>query len=689
MVHPHHGEYKCTVHPFRSVVQSFFSSHPFFLSCGIILLTLIAYLPALSGGFVFDDQIYLVTNPNLTGLKGLYRCWTEPTAYAYHPLVMTTFWLEHQLWGLKPVGYHLNNLILHLVVSFLVWRLMVRMDLPGGWIAALFFALHPVHVESVAWITERKDVLSGVFALLTVLGWLSYRKGGGKQSYYLALFCFLLAMLAKSSVCLLPGVLFLISGQPTGGMNVSLSKRLIPIIPFFLVAVIVGGIYWWIEQSVAKPVGREYEFTLFERLVIAGKAIWFYLGKLFLPIDLMPIYPRWEVKDLEWMAILYPLSVILAVGISWYSQTFLGKGLWLAFTGYLLLLFPALGFINYSFMRFSFVADHFQYLASVGPIILVATGVERLKVKLTGIREREDSSRFNLIPWGIGVVSGVLVFQLCGIYQNDLTFWSYNMMKNPEGFYPRDHLALALLNSGKPNEAVRVYQDGLQYRPEDDFLHFHLARALAKAGKNQEAIHHLRETIRINPHFANAHRNLALALASQGKMEGASAGFAEALRLSPHEPNYYNDYGLFLQGLAQPTVTSKTDQGPKGTHYLQEAIAVYRKGTAQAPHFAPLHYNLALALVETEAFEEAYAHFDEALRLSPEEAPRIKPEYAKACNRYGLKLRGEGKLDAALAQFEKGLSIWSRSGELRANLEALKSIQSAPTNTSSGESGNR
>jgi tetratricopeptide (TPR) repeat protein len=636
----------------RPTIQSLLFGEP--RGWTILLLfcaTLTAYLPAILGGFVFDDGIYVTQNEKLRSLDAFPRLWSEPTASAYHPLVFTTFWIEYRLWELHPLGYHLVNVFLHFANSLLVGTILLQLGLPGASLAAFLFALHPVHVESVAWISERKDVLSGLFFLLTIAVWLRFEETQRWTNYGAALLLFACALLAKSSTCMLPLGLPLLTWLRRGTVS---RREIFLLSPFIPVSAMAGGLYWWVERNYDNPFGPDFEFGWVERCLIAGRAVWFYLWKLVVPFPLMPIYPRWVPDTGAWWQYLFPLGVVAVLGGLWAWNRRVGRGPFVAAAYFVLMLLPAIGFINFAFLRFAFVADHFQYLASIGPLAAFSAWAARQCSRCGG--KREGISLSFMAAWLVAL--GALTFWQGFIYKDDISFWRHNVRFNPASRYPHDHLGQALFNAVRFSEAELAFREGLKILPQDPNLHFSLARVLAQQGKEAEGMRNLEEAIRLDPDFSNAHRNLAVYLASKGRTADARNHFEEAIRTNP-SAEAFNDFGVFLQNLDERV----------------ESLAVFEKGIEAGPNYAPLHFNRAVSLAGLERYEESFREFDEALRLSPEEEGRIKPVYAQARSRFGLALREEGKLADSVAQFEEAIRLYPRSGDLKRTLEETKRMQ--------------
>ena len=351
----------------------------------IVAAVLVVYIPVWQAGFIWDDDQYVTKNVTLRDGAGLKRIWLDIGATPqYYPLVFTTFWVERQMWGVThPAGYHITNVLLHAANAVLVWIALSRLKVPGAWLGAMLFAICPVHVESVAWVTERKNVLSGLFYLAALLAYFRFSgidNGNDVPSshwrfYFLSLIFFAAALLSKTVTCTLPVVLGLILWWKTQPLR---WQKFIPLIPLALLAVPAAMLTAGIEQRHVGARGPEWDFSFLERTLIAGRAVWFYVCSIFAPINLMFIYPRWGIDAGQWWQFLFPAGVLIALGLLWFWRKRLGKGPLVASLFFVGTLTPALGFVNIYPMRFSFVADHFQYLASIGVIALIAAAATRV-----------------------------------------------------------------------------------------------------------------------------------------------------------------------------------------------------------------------------------------------------------------------------------------------------------------------
>jgi hypothetical protein len=346
------------------------------------LFVVLAYTPVWKAGFVWDDETILTANPCIVGPLGLKEIWTTP-ATDICPLTLTTFWTEHALWGLNPLPYHLVNVLLHGACAILLWRVLCSLHVRGAWLGAALWALHPVAVESVAWITEMKNTESGLFFLLSILFFLRClrtkdldERNEGRWSYALSLLFGALAMAAKSSTVILPVALCLCAWWIEGRWHWRNVARMVPI---FLMSIAASALSIWTQRlHLATATDPQWVRTWPERLATAGDAVWFYLGKLLWPHPLITIYPRWQIDAGQRISYLPLLAVIIILSIFWFTRRSGGTGsraCFFAFAYFIVALLPILGLIDNYIFQYSLVFDHFQYLASIGPLALIGTGL--------------------------------------------------------------------------------------------------------------------------------------------------------------------------------------------------------------------------------------------------------------------------------------------------------------------------
>jgi tetratricopeptide (TPR) repeat protein len=614
-----------------------------------VAFMLLVYLPAERGGYIWDDDSYVTENLTLRSSGGLAQIWCKLTATPqYYPLVYTSFWLEYHLWGLNPLGYHVVNVLLHTLASILLWRVLVRLQLPGAWLAAGIFALHPVAVESVAWITERKNVLSAVFyfaAALTYLRWTEQGTDGKKQIqvsfrwYLIGLALFIAALLSKTITCSLPAALLLVFWWKHGRIA---GRDIWPLLPFFVAGVALGWVTSWLERTHAGAHGPEWAFSFTERCLIAGRALWFYAGKLFWPVNLTSIYPRWQLNPGLWWQWVFPVAALAVVVLLWCLRHRIGRGPLVAVLFFAGTLFPALGFTNIGFMSLSFVADHFQYLASVGLIVLTVAGLAKIL--------RSIPFAAAVLPLGLAV----LTWKQSHIYADGKTLWQDTIAKNPACLVGHNNLGVVLDGKGQTDEAISQFQEAIRLKPDFADAHYNLGSALVEKGQTDEAISQFQETIRLKPDFALAHNNLGIALGMKGQIDEAINQYRETIRLKHDYADAHYNLGNALNKKGQ------TD----------EAIGQFQEAIRLKPDDADVHYNLGNALNKKGQTDEAISQFQTAIRL--------KPDDAEAHNNLGSALVEKGQTDEAISQFQEAIRLKPDCAAARNNLTQALEMKNAP-----------
>jgi len=613
----------------RLLTREFLFSREAGLALLLVIAVIAAYIPAIEGGFIWDDPEYVINNPALRTLGGLKDIWFEPGATPqYYPLVFTTFWIEYHFWELDPFGYHLVNVLLHAGSAVLLFLLLRRLGVPGAWLAAAIFALHPVNVESAAWITERKNVLSAFLYLGAFMAFLRYalpgkignedsaesaNRGPGKF-YVLAAVLFLGALLSKTVTCTFPAAILLVLWWKRGRIG---RDDVLASLPFFGLGIVFACVTVWMEKFHVGAMGDEWSLTLFEKLLLAGRIVCFYAYKLVLPLDLIFFYPRWNVDAGVWWQYVFPLGVAAAVVLLWLARRRLGRGPLVAVLFFCGTLVPALGFFNVYPMRFSFVADHFQYLAGIGLIALFAAAAVTAAARLpAGHRQKALVAAAALL-----VVLGVLAHRQGGIYKDQETLWRDTLERNPAAW----------------------------------IAHSNLGEILVAQGKIDEALAHCRAALRLKPDLPEAHGNLANALYHKKEFAEAVERFEEVLRLDPGNARAYGNMGAALEALER----------------FDEAEAAYNEALRISPGYAGAHYNLGNTLFKLERFGEAGKHYAEAARLDP--------KFADAHFRLGLSLQKEGRAGEAVRAYRRTLEL--RPGWLEAanNLAWLLAVRPGAT----------
>jgi tetratricopeptide (TPR) repeat protein len=586
----------------------------------LLLVTVLAYRHAWTAGYIWDDDIYVTQNQLLTAPDGLRRIWFSlDSPSQYFPLVYTTFRLEYALWGLHPAGYHWVNILLHAANAILVWRLLLALRVPGAWLAAALFALHPVHVESVAWITERKNVLMGLFFLLSLLAWVRFveREPKGLGKYYaLALLFYALALVSKTTACTLPAALLLILWLKKIPITL---RRIRQVAPFVILGIVMGLVTIWWERHHQGTQGELFAIGLPERFLVAGRALWFYLGKLVWPVDLAFSYPRWTISVANPLDYVWLLATAALAAVIYFARRRLGRGPEVALVYFAATLSPMLGFIMLYTFRYSFVADHYQYMASIGPLTLAAAGLT-IGAKFLG------RQRFVLEPalWTAFLASlGFLTWQQCKMYRDSDTLWQTTIATNPQSWMAYNNIAISLLQKGKTDEAIAHYNKALELDPNYGEGHYNLANALLRLGRTEDAVSHYEKALEIYSKNIPARYNLASVLVQSGRVEEGIAQYRKALELNPSNAAAHNNLGATLLRLGR----------------VDEAATHYRQALALDPNNAQANYNLANTLVQKGRLDEAIKHYQRALQINPRDAA--------AHDRLSKVLRQLGRIDEA------------------------------------------
>jgi tetratricopeptide (TPR) repeat protein len=585
----------------------------------LVAMTLVVYRPVLDNGFVWDDDDYVVENPTLRTADGLRRIWLDYGATPqYYPLVHSTFWVEYHLWKLWPVGYHVVNVLLHALGAVLLWRLLSILQLPGAWLGAAIFAVHPVHVESVAWITERKNVLSGAFYLASLL---AYLRAAGVESdattdprsgrfYALSLVSFGCALLCKTVTGSLPAVILLVLWWKRGRIGWAEVR---PLLVFFVLAAGFGVLTAQLETRHVGAAGRDWDLSSVDRCLVAGRALWFYAFKLLWPAELVFNYPRWEIDAGRWTAYSFPAAALAAVAVLWAARRRIGRGPLVAVLVFAGTLLPALGFFDVYPMRYSFVADHFQYLASVGLIALFAAGAATAAARIFRGRTGPAAAAAAILL----VVLGALTWRQAHVYRDLETLWRDTLAKNPDSWMAHVNLGAIVEDRGRVEEAMRHYRESIRIQPVQHEAYNNLGSALRTLGEFDEAIAQLRRSLDVKPDYVLAYNNLGLVYHDQGEYVEAVRHFQRALEIHPDFAAAHTNLGVTLAA-----------QGK-----WSEAIRHHREALRIEPDFSPAHTNLARALLQRGEIDEAIAHLSRVVELEPES------DAAKQNLRAALRLR--------------------------------------------------
>jgi tetratricopeptide (TPR) repeat protein len=617
----------------------------------IVAASLVVYIPAMCGGYIWDDDVYVEENSLLSSPDGLRNIWTGKNVPSqYVPMVYTTFRFEYLLWGLQPFGYHLTNVLLHAFNALLIWLLLARLKIRGAWLVSAIFALHPVHVESVAWITERKNVLSLFFCLVSAVAYFQYAfgsseeltKGRSETFYQLSTFLFLCALASKAVVCFFPVLLLIVLWWKHGRI---ILKDIRDLSRFFVLGLAWGLLVVWWEHKHQGTGTVEFGLTPIKRVLLASHAIWFYLGKLFYPVNLMFSYPKWNIEptnplNYTWLF----LSLVAAWGI-WHWRERLQRGPIAAIAFFIVALLPMLGFFSLYTFVYTYVADHYQYVASIGPITLFVSigciAVNRLGKYAKGI------SITSVVL--ILLTLGTLTWRQCHIYKDRDTLWQDTIRNNPDSLMAYLNLGIEYYKKDRLDEATSRLKKVLQLSPDYAEVYNDLGWMLMEKGNLDEAARYFLLTLQKKPNDGIAYNNLGLVFMKKGNLDEAARYFLLTLQKKPNDGIAYNNLGLVFM--------------KKGN--LDEAISYFQQALQIMPGSAEAHNNLGIAFLSHGDFEQAMHHYSEALR--------IRPNFADAHYNLGSLLDQRGKLDEAIQEYMKALEINPNFAKAKAALVAARS----------------
>ena len=643
----------------------------------LVAAALWVYWPALQGALIWDDVPLIADNGELRGVDGLWKIWFTAASPDYWPLTWTVLWIEWHLWDNAPLGYHLVSLALHLGSGFLLWRLLARLGLHGAWIGSLLFVVHPLAVESVAWISEIKNALSLPFFLLSLDAWIDEEEGR-RPGRLRALLYYLAAMLAKTSTVMLPLTLLLYGwwkrGRITGG-------DVLRMVPFLVVATVLGGItiYFQIHTGGAGALDIGGFPT---RLIRAGSAVFFYLGKFLVPVGLLPIYPPATFAPPSLPELLtLPLLALLLVAF-WLNRRGWGRHLLFGFGFFLINLLPVLGFLKMTYLNFSWVADHFVYLPLIGLIGLVAAGLERARARLSA------AAHFGCLVLLAVALMGFAweARSYARVFTNDETLWTYTLEHNPLAWPAHDSLGAVLLEKGRTAEAMDHFRESLRLKPDYAPTYYDLGNAFFTEGRFPDAIEQFGEALRLNPDYADARFNLANTLRRAGRPTEAMEQYRQALRLNPGDVRARTNLATMLAEAGQADeAIEQYEQALQDDPQLAqarvglgdavlarrpaEAVEQYRQALAIAPGYMSARYGLGRALLLTGRLAEAREQYEEIVRFDPKSAEAH-------CN-LGVIAAQSGDIPAAIRECRLALQIDPTYAPARNNLERLSKLKAS------------
>jgi tetratricopeptide (TPR) repeat protein len=586
----------------------------------LVILVFAAYSPALRAGFIWDDDRYVTDNPLLKDPDGLQRIWfSQHNQSQYFPLVFTTLRMEYALWGLKPFGYHLVNITIHALNVVLIWRVLRKLLVPGAWIVAAIFAVHPVQVESVAWVTELKNTQSTFFFLLSLLFWIRFVEPKSNRPIYYAtaLVFYLLALFSKTTACTLPAALLIVLWLKRDPVT---RLRVFQIAPFVFLGLAMGLFTMWWERHLS---GFHLALGLAGRLLIASRAVWFYAFKIVWPTNLAFSYPLWNIETSSLFSYGWLALCLAALYLLWRKRRVLNRAALCSLFFFVATLSPMLGLISLYTFRYSYVADHYQYLACVGLIALAVAG-GAVVVKRFKFPRQVQAAAVALL---LGVFS-VATWQRCVAFHDPESLWHDTIAKNPASWMAYNNLGFYLFGKDRTDEAIVNYRKAISLKADHAEAHYNLGLALAKQGSFPEAIAEHTEALRINPLYVKAEYQLGYLFLRAQRVGEAETCFRKTLELqSDFLPALFNLGVLLIQ---------KGDS-PDGAALLERAMR-------QDPNMSRSVYALANNLAGHRQFGGAILCYEAILR--------VQPEYFDARMNLGNALAASGKPDAAIDHYK-------------------------------------
>jgi tetratricopeptide (TPR) repeat protein len=565
----------------------------------LVITCIIIYTPAMRGDFIWDDDAYITDNPLITAPDGMRRIWfsfDHPSQY--FPLTYTVFRLGYQMWGFDTFGYHLINVLIHIANAFLVWIVLVKLRLRWAWLAVLIFALHPINVESVAWITELKNVLMAFFFLLSFLLWLKFIENPEPKAkdwlIYTGSFIFYaLALFSKTTACTLPIVMMLVLWSKHISIREKHWRRIIPYIVF---GIMMGFVTIWWEQ-VRGASASVLRLNYLERFLLAGRALWFYIGKLILPVNLTFSYPLWDVDWTKPFHYTWTLAAVFVAVLMWYYRAKIGRWPIAVVVFFVVTLAPVLGFVSIYTHYYSYVADHYVYVACIGPIALFAAAIS--------IAWHKSNNIIRIII-SVCLVAGLMYLCVTSwrqshIYKDLETLWQDTLKKNPNSPLAWNNMGIILENRGNKEEAMTYYRKVLKIHPDDEVALYNIGTLLKSEGKLDEAVSYYQKAIRIQPGYAAAHNNLANTLKMQGKVDEAIEHYKKALSIQPLDAIAHYNLANTLRSQGQ----------------LEQAITLYKRAAELNPQFSSARFNLAVTLESAGRIQEAISQYRKILEFDP------------------------------------------------------------------------
>lgn len=633
----------------------------------IVLATAVVYYPSLSNDFIWDDDDYILNNFSIQRPEGLKEIWFSTKTPQYYPVVFTSFWVEYHLWGQQPFGYRCVNLLFHILNALLLYTILKKLYPPLALAAALIFALHPVQVETVAWITERKNIFGAFFYLLAVFFYIRFDASGQKKNYGWSFLSFVLALLSKSITVTFVMVPLLIRWWQARRIQ---PVDLLRLVPFGLVGLLAGLNTIYLEIARVGAKGNNWSLPLLGHILLPGKIILFYIVKLVFPFNLSFVYPRWEIDPASFLQWIPALAIGVVLVLAYLAKDRIGRGALATLFFFAASLFPALGFFNVYPMIYSYVADHFQYIASIGMILFLcgaaSFGYAEFLAPRMALNAKQEGLLLHATLLALVLVLGAQSFSHSRVFKNRETLFTDVVHKNPNAWMAHNNLGLVYLQKGEVSRAVDHYQETLKIKPGDcvaltnmgtifrnqgawekaksayesclmsdpeySSAYNSLGILAIQAGDERQAQDLFEKAIALDPMAHSAHLNLGQLLLRQKRYDDALAQFQKAIGIHPYYTDAYLQMGILYaqtgeNGRAEQALQKVLQIDPNHIHAannlgilyrrenrLQPAIEQFRSAVRANPDFIPARYNLAEALLTSGQKPEALFHFAQIAR---------------------------------------------------------------------------
>ncbi|MDE0701255.1 MAG: tetratricopeptide repeat protein [Acidimicrobiaceae bacterium] len=695
-------------------------------TAAIILLTFASYIPALRAGFVWDDTIF-TEDRAIAEWSDIWRIWFSPAHVEgeghYWPILYSTLWIDHKLWGFDPVGYHAVNVLLHLANSLMLWCVATKLRIRGAWLIAAVFAVHPVHAEPVTWVIGRKDLLSAFLSIAAVLSWLRFEETEQRRSYLEALALFTAALLSKSTAATLPVALLILAWYKRGRITVSDWKRTAPFFAVSVALTLADFLFYRSREAI------QTDFTIIERIFIASRAIWSYVGKALWPDNLAVIYPHWDVSPANPIGWLFAIAAGGTGVALWRFIHRIGRGPLAGAAFFLVTLTPVVGLIDYGFLSFSFFADRYQYLASFGVIAVVVSAAvhakDKLPLQLTAVAV--------VIASSVLVVFGALTWQHASNYQDSETFFTYVVSANPDAISAYTNLSVAYLEQERYEDALEAALSGLdRYDPDNRAnadphasLNNNAGIALASLGRTEQAEQQFRNALRVEPGHEKALENLVKLLEANGRyaeaavlLQNSGEATADTLSNAGLEQQEQGDHDAAELSYRQ-ALEIEPDHYPslvnlagvlKGKGLYDDAAVLYRAAMEADPDGFEAPLGMAQLEVDRDDYGSAEEFYQRAHQIDPtqsaalaglgalrntrgdyegalellERALAITTEDADVYAARGVALFYLGSVDEAIADLERAIALDPVMQQPRDNLEAILQSLDQPSSTTAG-----